>query len=413
MHRGGMNHDEGAGAIPSRVDCLVVGGGPAGIAASKALRERGVEHLVLERDRVGQSWRTQRWDSLRLNNPGWMNPMLGEQPSDGYLRASEVVHRLEKLAGTCPLREGVAVTAADLDGENWRVQTSEGEVRTANLVAATGGENAPVVPSVASRMPSRIAQFHASAYRNPNQLPEGAVLVVGSAQSGCQIAADLRNSGRDVFLSTSKVGRAPAQYRGRPTVEWLFELGFFDDRPEDLPDPEAINYPQPLLAPGGRSMSLQSAARTGIVLTGRLVDCDGRALLFDDDAVANVAYADAAAAGICGLIDDRMQQRRHSAPEAEQDEAGGDVPLDAPQQLAVANVGSIIWCSGYRGDFRWIRPEAALTSSGQPRRMGIAGAVPGLFYIGLRWLTRRSSGNFLGFPGDAALVGNAVAGRRS
>jgi hypothetical protein len=259
---------------------------------------------VLERGRAGHTWRTQRWDSLRLNNPGWMNPMLGPQPRDTDLT----------LYG----RHG-----------SWLVRTAGGEVRARTVVIATGGENVPHTPDLARRLPERIAQCHAANYRAPAQLPGSGVLVVGSAQSGYQIAEELLAAGRRVVVATSAIGRAPAQHRGRATVEWLVDLGFFEQRPENLPAP--------------------------------------------DDAVA-------------------------------------PADLHPPQALDLRadGIDSVVWCTGYTSDFTWLDP-ALTDAAGQPIRNGAAAAAPGLWYMGLRWLTRRGSGNFIGFPADAAAVAGAVA----
>ena len=288
------------------LDCVVVGAGPAGLATSLALTRCGVDHVVLERGRVGHTWRTQRWDSLRLNNPGWMNPMLGAQPRGTYLCAGEVTRRLEHLAAGCPVHEFEAVTALHRRRGSWLVRTGGGELRARTVVIATGGENVPHTPDLASRLPRRIAQCHAAQYRAPAQLPGDGVLVVGSAQSGYQIAEELLAAGRRVVVATSAVGRAPAEHRGRPTVEWLVDLGFFDQRPEDLPDPSVIRAPQPLLAPGGRSASLQSLARAGAMLVGRLTTVDGERIGLDASVAANIEFADAFADRIRKTIDDAI-----------------------------------------------------------------------------------------------------------
>jgi putative flavoprotein involved in K+ transport len=170
-------------------DCVVVGAGPAGLAASATLVARGVDHVVLERGRAGETWRTQRWNSLRLNNPGWMNPML--QHRDTYLTAAEVVTRLERLASLAPVREHTPVIAVLSHGDAWTIRTTDVEFNTRAIVLATGGENVPLIPRLARLVPDRIAQFHAASYRAPDQLPDGAVLVVGSAQSGYQISEEL------------------------------------------------------------------------------------------------------------------------------------------------------------------------------------------------------------------------------
>jgi len=392
------------------IDCVVVGAGPAGLAASAALGERGVEHLVLERGRVGQSWRDQRWDSLRLNNPGWMNPMLGEQAPDAYLTASEVVERLDRLAAACPVHEGVRVAQLAADGDGWSLLTSDGEHRARAVVVASGGENLPRIPGLAGALPGRVAQLHAADYRNPGQLPDGTVLVVGSAQSGCQIAQDLLTGGRQVILATSPVGRAPARHRGRDTVEWLVECGFFQQRPQDLPDPSVMAAPQPLLAPGGRSMSLQALARAGATLVGRLVAVHGEQVAFDNSAPANIAAGDAFAARIRAMLDHAIRRAGLDTPPVETDDADTPIELDPPTALglrAVA-VGSVVWCTGYTGDFSLL-PQALRDADGRPRHHGGGAPLPGVWYVGLRWLTHRASGNFLGFPTDAATTARTVA----
>lgn len=293
-------------------DCVVIGAGPAGLAASIALGHRGIDHVVLERGVAGRTWRTQRWDSLRLNNPGWMNPMLGAQPAGSYLTAAQVCRRLEHLAARCPVREQVPVTSLAPDDGGWLLRTGDGHVHARTVVV--GGENVPRTPRAAGLLPSGILQLHAAAYRRPELLPPGAVLVVGSAQSGYQIAEDLLDAGRRVVLATSRAGRAPARHAGRETVGWLAESGFFDQRPDDLSDPSVLHAPQQLLAPGGRSASLQTLARRGAVLTGRLIGIDGRRLRFDDSTAATIGAADAFAARIRTLLDEYLRRTGRACP---------------------------------------------------------------------------------------------------
>ena len=401
--------DESYGA--SMTDCVVVGAGPAGLAASAALTACGIDHAVLERARAGQTWSTQRWDSLRLNHPGWMNPMLGDQPPHTYLTAAEVAQRLRRLAACVPVREDTPVLALSPQSTGFVLQTGNGLLHARTVVVATGGENVPRTPPLARRLPAGIAQLHAAEYRRPTQLPEGAVLVVGSAQSGYQIAEELLEAGRRVILATSRAGRAPARHRGCDVLELLAAGGFFHQRPHDLPDPSVMHAPQPLLAPGGRSASLQSLARAGATLAGRLVAVDGPRLGFDDSVATNIAAADAFAARIRALLDQFAHPRRSLPPE-EPDPADRAVELDPPTTLHAnrAGIGSVIWCTGYTGDFSWLAPPL-LDAAGHPRREGAAAVVPGVWYLGLRWLTRRCSGNFLGFPSDAATVVDGIAAR--
>jgi putative flavoprotein involved in K+ transport len=390
------------------IDCAVVGAGPAGLAASVALAGRGVEHLVLERDRAGETWRSQRWDSFQLNTAGWMNSMLGGQTRDAYATGREVVERLERLAAGCPVREGVGVTQLAPAGDGWAIATHDGELRARTVVVATGDQNRPRVPALGRRLPGRVAQLHAADYRRPGQLPDGAVLVVGSAQSGCQIAEDLLASGRRVVLATSPVGRVPFRHRGRDTVEWLAEAGFMDQRPRDLPDPSVMGHPMPLVAPG-RGLSLTALARAGAILAGRPVAVERERVAFDDSLAANLAAGDAFAVRLRAMVDEIIRRRGLDAPPAEPDEHDAHVAPDPPAalDLAAEEITGVVWCTGFTGDFSWLDPALA-GADGQPRHAGGAAPAPGLWYLGLRWLRRRCSGILLGFPGDAAWVAGAV-----
>jgi putative flavoprotein involved in K+ transport len=235
------------------------------------------------------------------------------------------------------------------------------------------------------------------------------VLVVGSGQSGCQIAEDLLAGGRQVFLATSPVGRPPTPYRGRDTISWLVEGGFFDQRPEDLPDPAMTREPNPLIAPGDRSLSLQALARAGVTLVGRPVAVDGERISFDASVPANVAAGDALAKRARAMVDEIIRRRGVDAPPAEPDDADAPIDLNPPLtvDLHAHEIASVVWCTGFTGDFAWLDP-ALLDTDGRPRHEGAAAPVPGVWYVGLRWLTRRGSGLLYDFPGDAATVADAV-----
>jgi putative flavoprotein involved in K+ transport len=391
------------------IDAAVVGAGPAGLAASAALTARGVEHVVLEGGRVGESWRAQRWDSFRLNTPGRMNQLLGEQAPGAYATGVEVVQRLEKLAADCPVREGVRVVGLASAGEGYTLRPGGGGDITARaVVVATGDQNLPKIPALAGRFPERVAQRHTAGYRSPGQLPEGAVLVVGSAQSGCQVAEDLLAAGRRVLLATSPVGRVPFRYQGRDATDWMVEAGFFDQRPRDLPDPSVMRAATPILAPG-RGLSLQALARAGATLVGRPVAVDGEVVSFDGSAEANIAAGDAFAARVRAMVDEIVRRRGLDTPAAEPDDNDAPVDLDPPTSLDLRaeEIGSVVWCTGFTGDFSWLDP-VLVGLDGQPRHQDAAAAAPGVWYIGLRWLIRRRSSLLFGFPGDAATVADAV-----
>jgi putative flavoprotein involved in K+ transport len=390
------------------IDCAVVGAGPAGLAASAALTARGIEHVVLERGRIGETWRTQRWDSFRLNTPGWMNQLLGQQAPDSYATGVEVIQRLEKLAADCPVREGVRVARLAPAGNGYALRTDGDDILTRAVVVATGDQNLPKVPALAGSFPDRVAQYHTAHYRGPDQHPDGAVLVVGSAQSGCQITEDLLAGGRRVVLATSPVGRVPFRHRGRESIEWLVEAGFMDQRPGDLPDPSVMRAAQPILAPG-RGLSLPALARAGVTLVGRPVAVAGERVSFDGSLKANVVAGDAFAARMRAMIDDIIRRRGVDVPPAEPDDNDAPVDLDPPMtlDLRAEKVGSVVWCTGFSGDFSWLDPRM-VDVDGQPRHQDAAAAAPGVWYLGLRWLIRRRSSILFGFPDDAATVADAV-----
>jgi putative flavoprotein involved in K+ transport len=390
------------------IDCAVVGAGPAGLAASAALSARGVEHVLLERGRVGESWRAQRWDSFRLNTPGRMNQLLGQQAPDAYATSAEVVQRLEKLAADCPVREGVRVARLAPAGDSYALRTGGDDILARTVVVATGDQNLPQVPAIAGTFPDRVAHYHTADYRGPDQLPDGAVLVVGSAQSGCQITEDLLAGGRRVVLATSPVGRVPFRHRGRESIDWLVEAGFMDQRPHDLPDPSVMHAAMPILAPG-RGLSLQALARAGVTLAGRPVAVVGERVAFDSSLAANVAAGDAFATRARAMVDESIRRRGLYAPPAEADDHDAPVDLDPPSSLDLRaeEVGSVVWCTGFSGDFSWLDP-ALVDVDGQPLHQNAAAVAPGVWYVGLRWLIRRRSSIFFGFPDDARTVADAV-----
>jgi putative flavoprotein involved in K+ transport len=420
------------GKVPMRAqfDCVVVGAGPAGLATSGALADRGVDHVVLERDQVGQSWRSQRWDSFRLNTPGWCNEMLGSFGRNEFATAPEVVARLDALAAALPVRQRTPVTSLERTGADYVLGTPDGELRGSRshethgsasaaprlrelrartVVLATGDQNVPRVPAVAERMPPHVRQMHAAEYCNAADLPDGAVLVVGSAQSGCQIAEDLVTAGRRVYLATSRVSRLPWRHRGRDTIEWLVDAGFFDQRPQDLENPAMVRAAQPIVASGGRSLSLQLLARAGVTLLGRIVDIDGRTVAFDDSAAANAAFGDQSAGQIRTMIDTLITGKGIDAAPAEPDDAGGQLDGEAVTtlDLAAAGVSTIVWCTGFTGDFSWVRLPV-IDDTGRPVHGGGATTAPGLWFVGLTWLSKRKSGVLLGFPEDAGRIADQV-----
>jgi putative flavoprotein involved in K+ transport len=269
--------------------CVVVGAGAAGLAVSRELADRGVGHIVLERGEVGSTWAEQRWDSFRLNTPGWMNGTLGDVEPQSFCTRDQVVNLLAQAASALPVHTQSPVESLTISSSGFLLRTPAEELRASCVVLASGLLNVPRKSDVAARLPRRLMQLHASDYRSPEQLPPGAVLVIGGGQSGCQIAEDLAQSGRDVYLSTSRVGRYAWKYRGRETIGWLVDAGFWDQRPADLDDPAVMRAAQPIVASGGRDLSLALLAGMGVTLLGRIESVAGEEVLLDDSVPANAA----------------------------------------------------------------------------------------------------------------------------
>jgi len=414
------------------LDAVVVGAGQAGLGTSYFLNRLGLDHVVLERDRVAESWRSQRWDSFSVNTPNALNALPGDRATgpqaDGFYTRGELVESFVRYARrfALPLREGVEVVAVEQDpaGAGFRVAARDRSgttetLRTRNVVVASGIMNKPKVPEFGAALPDTVAQIHTARYRSPAQLPPGAVVVVGSGQSGVQIAEELLAAGRKVYLATSRVGRCRRRYRGRDVDEWLWESGFFDLPRGEVADPAVIGRAQPQVSGVGRyghSLSLQSLARDGAMLLGRLVAVEGTTLRFDDSLKDNIRFADADSAEAKVLVDRYIAAQGIAAPPPEDDPAdrpwtdldGVTAPLSL--DLAAAEVGTVIWCTGFAADFSWLRLPV-LDDTGRPHHDGGVSPVPGLYFIGFPWLRRRKSGIICGVEDDAAFIAGQVARR--
>jgi putative flavoprotein involved in K+ transport len=399
-----------------RVEAVVVGAGQAGLAVSRELLVRGIDHVVLERGRVGETWRSQRWDSFVLNTPIWMNLLPGSSVMDSeptrFPTGQEFVEGLERYVRShdLPVREGVEVVAVEPAGRRYVVKTSVGCYRSRSVVVAAGSQRTPQIPTLASGLPVSTVQLHTARYRSPVGLEAGAVLIVGSGQSGCQIAEELLESGRRVYLATSRVGRLPRRYRGRDVLEWRVEMGFYDQTPDSLDDSEPLRAPLPITTGvrGGHTLSLQQFARDGVVLLGRLEGAAGGRLRFADDLAENVQFGDEFAKKLRRGIDEYVRRERIDAPPAEDD------PVEAPEprlgaypprelDLRAAGVGTVIWATGFGGDFGWL-PTTMLDRSGTPAHNNGIGRRPGFYAIGFPWISKRKSGIVFGVAEDAGRI---------
>jgi putative flavoprotein involved in K+ transport len=399
-----------------RVDCVVVGAGPAGLATSRHLTARGIDHVVLERDVIGSTWRSERWDSFTLVSPTWATRLPGVDLAgldpDGFLPLNAVTALFDSYARSisAPVRTGVEVNKLLRDSTGYVLSTSEGDWYARAVVIASGGLRRPKIPDV--ELPAGVTALHAIDYRRPDQLPPGAVLVVGSGQSGSQLAEELNRAGRKVYLSTSAVGRAPRRYRGRDIFAWLADMGNFDQTTDKTP--EAMRQsPQPMVSGGrgGHTLALQQLARDGVILLGHLTGTDGGAFQFADDLAANIEFADTFAARARSQIDKYVETQPGEFPPADTDPAERplDVALGAPDHIDPASEGisTVLWCTGMLPDTGWL-PDDMLDESGVPKHEKGALEAPGLHVVGFPWLTHRASSVLYGMATDAARAADQI-----
>src|SRR5215470_17459531 len=403
---------------PGPVDVVVVGAGQAGLAVSYYLQAFGVEHVVLERGRIGESWRSARWDSFTLVTPNWMTRLPGCQMGAGaggdFLPRQDVVTMLERFALGLPVREGTEVVSVAVGETGYQVATAAGTITARAVVVVGGGQRRPVIPRLAAGLPAAIAQLDASRYRNPAALPPGAVLVVGSGQSGAQIADELAVAGPDVLLATSRVPRVPRRYRGRDVHEWAVALGLYDQPTEAVTDPAEFREPHPMLSGGGggHTISYAQLARDGVRLLGRLAGAEAETLRFGPDLPGNIAYADQRAARFRHAVDEYVARAGFIAPPpdtdpAERPQAGAG---EAPETLNMRaeRIAAVIWCTGFGPDTGWLRVPV-LRPDGSPAHSRGITAFPGLYVAGYPWLSTRGSGILYGVAADAARVAQHIA----
>jgi cation diffusion facilitator CzcD-associated flavoprotein CzcO len=400
-----------------QVPVAVVGGGQAGLAVSRELTDLGVEHLVLERGRVGQTWRD-RWDSFCLVTPNWSVqlpgfPYDGEEP-DGFMPRDEIVAYFERYADACavPLRAGVDVESVEALGEGFRLRTSSEELRADQVVLATGAYQRPHRPEAARTLPDHVLQIDVEGYRCEEALPPGRVLVIGSGQSGCQIAEELNGAGRDVTLACGRAPWAPRRIGGRDLIWWAVETGFMDVEVEALPEP-AARLAGNILATGhggGHDLHLRTLRDAGVRLAGHFLGADGHTARFAPDLAASVAWGDERHAQFMGLVRALVQERSLAEPEIDEP-ATWD--LNGPEELELRDFGCVIFTSGFRPDYRsWLPWPEAFDELGFPIHAdGESSVVPGLHFVGVHFLRRRKSSLLLGVGEDAAIVARGIAAR--
>ena len=397
------------------IPVVVVGAGQAGLATSRELTKAGVEHVVLERGRIGQTWRG-RWDSFCLVTPNWSVQLPdghydGDDP-DGFMARDEIVGFLERYAAgaQAPVHENVSVDSIEaLDGE-FVLGTSAGELRAGSVVLATGAYQRPHRPTGAETLPAELFQIDADGYRNERALPPGRVLVVGSAQSGCQIAEELHEAGRDVVLACGRASWAPRRFGGRDLVWWLVETGHVEASVESLPTPEARLFGNIVATGhgGGHDLHLRTLQEQGVVLAGHFLGAaDGR-LRFAPDLAETVAACDERRAQFMDLVRTLVAERGLDDPGIEDPEP---FEADAPEALDLADFGAVVFAGGFRPDYTsWLPWPEAFDELGFPIHVdGASTVVSGLYFVGVHFLRKRKSSLLYGVGEDAALVAGQIA----
>ncbi|SAK78308.1 FAD dependent oxidoreductase [Caballeronia pedi] len=402
---------------------IVVGGGQAGLSVSHFLQRANIDHLVLEKHTLTHTWRTQRWDTFCLVTPNWQcalpgHPYSGADPH-GFMKKDEIIAYLDGFIGkvNAPVLEDAAVTRVrrGADGR-YIVASTRGEFTADRIVVASGGYHTPIVPRMAERLPVQIAQVQSSDYRNADALPPGAVLVVGSGQSGAQIAEDLHLAGRKVHLAVGEAPRCARFYRGRDVVDWLADMRYYDMPVTDHPLREGVRDNTNHYVTGrdgGRDIDLRRFALEGMELFGRLEDFRDGKLRFAPNLRANLDDADDTYNRINASIDGFIAKHGMDAPPAARYEPlwqpdGERIELD----LEASGIGSVVWCIGFTPDFGWL-DAPVFNGRGHPAHLRGVTAVPGLYFIGLPWLHTWGSGRFSGVARDAQYVVDAICAERA
>jgi putative flavoprotein involved in K+ transport len=399
--------------MTDRPDAVVIGAGQAGLAVSHELTHAGVPHLVLERGRVGQTWRG-RWDSFCLVTPNWSVQLpgggYGGDDPDGFMPRDEIVEFLERYAAgfEAPVREGVTVRSLRQANAAFVLETPDGPLESSVVVVASGAYQRPHRPAGAATLPADVLQIDAEGYRSPDDLPPGAVLIVGSGQSGCQIAEELHESGRDVVLACGRVHWAPRRLAERDLMWWLLESGTLDDAVASLPSPDARLLANVLATGhgGGHDLNFRTLQKLGVRLVGHFLGAEGRRAVFASDLAETIAWQDERSETLMGRFRGLAAERRIELEPMEPQ----PFDTDAPVELDLSEVGAVIFTSGFRPDYAsWIHLAGAFDDDGFPIHHECASTVaPGLFFVGSHFLRKRKSALLVGVGEDAKIAAAGV-----
>jgi len=402
------------------IDCLIIGGGQAGLAMSHCLQQAGVEHLVLERGTIANRWTGARWPSLRLLTPGWMTRMPGQQlatGANGFLGATDLAGRLQGYASNhcLPVIENIDVLALEPLGDCFRAVTSRGTWVARSVVIATGACDRPRIPHWGLQLSPAIHQLASSTYRGADTLPDGGVLVVGASATGVQLASEIAASGRETVLAAGSHVRSPRRYRGRDLFDWLDASGFLNDQtPTHRTLAELIAQPSMQLvgSDDDREIGLANLADQGVVITGRAVGALGSVVGFEDNLLQNVRQAERRREGLLARIDAYIADQGIDAPvdNTARRQHGLLVPFRGAVDLKARGISTVVWATGYRRDYSWLHFDAC-DAQGELRQAGGVCDIPHLYALGLPFMRHRASSFIDGVGRDAEALAPIIAAR--
>jgi putative flavoprotein involved in K+ transport len=406
--------------VMKRTDTIIIGGGQAGLAMSRCLTTDGIDHVVLERGRVAERWRSERWDSLRLLSPRWHSTLPGlsqrSDDPDGFMTMPEVISYFERYARTfsAPVQGETTVLGVEREEEGgYLVRTDQGDWRAPTVVIATGHCDVPFVPRASRGLSSGIHQLVPSSYKNPDQLPEGGVLVVGASASGIQLAQELHRSGRPVTLAVGRHTRMPRRYRGRDITWWLEASGMLDQRSEDAFDLESARR-QPSLqlvgTPDHRSVDLGVLQDEGVRLVGHVAHIDGARAHFHDDLDHTIAAAESKLDRVLGNIDRFIDETRMHAVPSDRRRPIRPAPSPTELDLRDAGIETVLWATGFRRHYDWLNVPV-LDRRGELLHEGGVTPARGLYALGLNFQRTRNSSFIDGVGRDARFLADHITRR--
>ncbi len=410
------------------IPVVVIGGSQSGLAASWCLKQRGIEHIVFERNTVANAWRDQRWDTFCLVTPNWQCTLpgfsyteeYGGTDPDGFMVRDEIIRYIEAYRRhfSPPLLEYTPVHKVCQHELGFEVLAGDERYIAADVIVATGAYHQPRLPELNSEFPDHVLQLHSSTYRNPEQIPEGDILIVGSGQSGCQIAEDLHLAGRRVHLAVGSAPRAPRRYRGRDVTAWLVDMGHYDITVDEHPLGEAVRHKTNHYMTGrdgGREIDLRRFAQEGMQLHGRLTGLSDDHLHFDDSMPSNLDAADASAERIKQEIDKWIASNGIDAvtedpyvPCFQPQGGNSQISLRAEQPERLA---AVIWATGFSSDYPWLDVPAFDEQNQIAHWRGGSRRIDGLWVLGLPWMVTWGSGRFSGVARDADYISTCISER--